>query len=150
VTNRSGFRTAPSAGALYPLEVYVVAGNVEGLPAGIYHYRPRQHVLVKITAGDHRQTLYRNALSQSAISNAPLSFVIAGIPRRTTGKYGDRGVRYVFMEAGHAAQNLCLQAVVLELGSVVIGAFSDRQVGNMLQLGKEGIPLYIIPVGSGE
>jgi len=147
VTQRSGFRTAPSAGALYPLEVYVVAGNVEGLAAGVYHYRPQQHVLVQIASGDHRQALYRHALSQSAISNAPLSFVIAGIPGRTTGKYGNRGIRYVFMEAGHAAQNLCLQAVALELGSVVIGAFSDREVGNMLQLGKEGMPLYIIPVG---
>ncbi len=150
ITHRSGLRTAPSAGALYPLEVYVVAGNVEGLAAGIYHYRPRQHVLVKITAGDHRQDLSRDALRQTAISNAPLSFVIAGIPGRTTGKYGDRGMRYVSMEAGHAAQNLCLQAVALELGSVVIGAFSDREVGNMLQLGKEGVVLYIIPVGSAE
>jgi SagB-type dehydrogenase family enzyme len=150
VTQRSGFRTAPSAGALYPLEVYVVAGNVAGLAAGVYHYRPQQHVLVQIASGDHRQDLYRDALRQSAISNAPLSFVIAGIPGRTTGKYGERGIRYVYMEAGHAAQNLSLQAVALELGSVVIGAFSDRQVGNMLQLGKEGMPLYIIPVGSAE
>ena len=150
VTHRSGLRTAPSAGALYPLEVYVVAGNVEGLAAGVYHYRPLQHVLVNITAGDHRQALSRDALWQSAISNAPICFVIASIPGRTAGKYGDRGMRYVYMEAGHAAQNLCLQAVALELGSVVIGAFSDREVGNMLQLGKEGVPIYIIPVGSSE
>ena len=150
ITHGSGYRTAPSAGALYPLEVYVVAGNVAGLAPGIYHYRTRQHVLVEITAGDHRQTLYRHALRQTAISNAPLSFVIAGIPERTTGKYGDRGRRYVSMEAGHAAQNLCLQAVALELGSVVIGAFSDREVGKMLQLGKEGVVLSIIPVGISE
>lgn len=147
VTHRSGLRTAPSAGALYPLEIYVVAGNVEGLAAGIYHYRPRKHVLVKITAGDHRQALCRDALGQQAIASAPLSFVIAGIPGRTTGKYGDRGVRYMFMEGGHAAQNLCLQAVALELGSVVIGAFSEQKVGNRLQLGMEGGPFSIIPVG---
>ena len=150
ITHGSGYRTAPSAGALYPLEVYVVAGNVTGLAPGIYHYRTRQHVLVEITAGDHRQTLYRHALRQTSISNAPLSFVIAGIPGRTTGKYGDRGMRYVYMEAGHAAQNLCLQAVALELGSVAIGAFLDREVGKMLQLGEEGVPLYIIPVGRAE
>jgi len=150
VTHGSGFRTVPSAGALYPLEVYVVAGNVAGLAAGIYHYRAQQHVLVQIASGDHRQDLYRAALRQSAIGSAPLSFVIAGIPGRTNGKYGDRGMRYVSMEAGHAAQNLCLQAVALELDSVVIGAFSDREVGNMLQLGKEGMPLYIIPVGKEE
>ena len=147
VTHHRGLRTAPSAGALYPLEIYVVAGNVEGLAAGIYHYRPLRHVLVEITGGDHRQALCRDALGQQAIGSAPISFVIAGIPARTAGKYGDRGVRYMLLEGGHAAQNLCLQAVVLELGSVVIGAFSDQKVGNMLQLGIGEVPFYIIPVG---
>jgi SagB-type dehydrogenase family enzyme len=147
VTHHRGLRTAPSAGALYPLEVYVVAGNVAGLAAGLYHYRPPDHVLVQIGDGDKRAALARDALGQSAITDAPLAFIIVGMPGRTTGKYGDRGVRYVLMEAGHAAQNLCLQAVALELGSVVIGAFSDQKVGSMLQLGIAGIPLYIIPVG---
>jgi SagB-type dehydrogenase family enzyme len=147
VTHQHGLRTAPSAGALYPLEVFVVAGNVTGLEAGLYHYRPSDHVLVQIGAGDQRAILVRDALGQSAIFNAPVDFVIAGMPGRTTGKYGNRGVRYMYMEAGHAAQNLCLQAVALELDSVVIGAFSDQKVGNMLQLGSTGIPIYIIPVG---
>lgn len=147
VTHNRGLRTAPSAGALYPLEVYVVAGNVTGLAAGLYHYRAKDHVLVQIGVGDQRAALTTDALGQSAIARAPVDFVIAAIPGRTTGKYGDRGVRYVFMEAGHAAQNLCLQAVALDLGSVVIGAFSDRQVGSMLQLDNEGVPVYIIPVG---
>ena len=149
VTHYSGFRTAPSAGALYPLEVYVVAGNVEDLVAGIYLYRPHEHVLVQIAQGDHREALSMAALWQKAISHAPVVFVIAGVSERTTGKYGERGIRYVYMEAGHAAQNLCLQAVALGLGSVVIGAFSDHKIGNILKLGKEGMPLYIIPVGKG-
>ena len=147
ITGPNGFRTAPSAGALYPLEIYVVGGKITDLAAGIYRYRPRQHALVKVKAGDHRRTLYREALSQSAVSEAPLSLVITGIPERTTSKYGNRGIRYVFMEAGHAAQNICLQAVALELGSVVIGAFSDQAVGELLQVGRDTIPLYIIPVG---
>jgi len=147
VTNDRGLRTAPSAGALYPLEVYVVAGNVTGLEAGLYHYQSADHVLEQIGVGDQRAALARDALGQTVIAKAPVDFIIAGMPERTTGKYGDRGVRYVLMEAGHAAQNLCLQAVALELGSVVIGAFSDGKVGSMLQLGNEGVPLYIIPVG---
>ena len=147
VSHGRGLRTAPSAGALYPLEVYVVAGNVAELEAGLYHYRSSKHVLVQIQSGDLRAALARDALGQQAISNAPVDFVIAGIPGRTTGKYGNRGERYMYLEAGHAAQNLCLQAVALELGSVVIGAFSDQKVGDMLQLGNEGVPLYIIPVG---
>jgi SagB-type dehydrogenase family enzyme len=147
ITNRRGFRTAPSAGALYPLEVYLFAGNVDGLDGGIYHYRPGEHSLLLITEGDFRETLCRAALWQDAICQAPTVFLIAGVPERTTGKYRERGIRYIHMEAGHAAQNILLQAVSLDLGGVAIGAFSDHEVGKLLKMDKDRIPLYIIPVG---
>lgn len=147
ITNRRGLKTAPSAGALYPLEVYVVAGNVMGLEPGIYHYHSQPHELRQVATGDQRQALFSAALSQKAIIKAPVVFVITAVPSRTTGKYGERGIRYVYMEAGHAAQNLWLQAVALDLGSVVIGAFSDLQVGIILELAGNETPLYIMPVG---
>lgn len=147
ITNRRGFRTAPSAGALYPLEVYLFAGNVDGLDGGIYHYRPGEHSLLLITEGDFRETLCQAALWQDAICQAPTVFLIAGVPERTTGKYGERGIRYIHMEAGHTAQNILLQAVSLNLGGVAIGAFSDHEVSKLLKMDKGRIPLYIVPVG---
>ena len=147
ITNRHGFRTAPSAGALYPLEVYLFAGNVDGLDGGIYHFRPTDHTLLLVTDGDFRETLCSAALWQDAICQAPTVFLIAGVPERTTGKYGERGIRYIHMEAGHAAQNILLQAVSLDLGGVAIGAFSDHEVGKLLKMDKGKIPLYIVPVG---
>ena len=147
ITNRRGFRTAPSAGALYPLEVYLFAGNVDGLDGGIYHFRPADHTLLLVTEGDFRETLCRAALWQDAICQAPTVFLIAGVPERTTGKYGERGIRYIHMEAGHAAQNILLQAVSLGLGGVAIGAFSDHEVGKLLKMDQTRIPLYIVPVG---
>ncbi|MDX1776545.1 MAG: SagB/ThcOx family dehydrogenase [Desulfobulbales bacterium] len=149
LSGRHGLRTAPSAGALYPLDMYVAAGNVDGLATGIYRYDPADHALVLIKAGNHLDVLSRAALGQAAISLAPVSFVITGKERRTTGKYGARGVRYMLMESGHAAQNLCLQAVALGLDSVTIGAFSDRETAAILAVEKGATPLYIIPVGKG-
>ena len=147
ITDKRGFRTAPSAGALYPLELYLFAGKADGLDPGIYHYRPGEHSLLLITEGDFRETLCRAALWQDAICQAPTVFLIAGVPKRTTGKYGERGIRYVHLEAGHAAQNILLQAVSLGLGGVAIGAFSDHEVGKLLKMDKARIPLYIVPVG---
>lgn len=147
ITDKRGFRTTPSAGALYPLELYMLAGNIEGLEPGIYQYRPGDHSLHLVTAGDFRETLCRAALRQDAICKAPAVFLIGAVPTRTTGKYGNRGIRYVHMEAGHAAQNILLQAVSLELGGVAIGAFSDHEVGRLLKMDKDGIPLYLVPVG---
>lgn len=138
-------RTAPSAGALYPLEIYLVAGKVNGLEPGIYHYRPNGHLLVKIVDGDKRSALFNVCLWQSPINNAPISFVICAEYQRTTQKYGERGKRYVHIEVGHVGQNIYLQAEALGLKTVSIGAFSDEAVKKVLGIKEE--PLYIMPVG---
>jgi SagB-type dehydrogenase family enzyme len=147
VTAPGGFRTAPSAGALYPLELYVVAGDVRDLAPGTYRYRPQTHTLTPILDGDRRGELCAAALHQSAIRKAPASLVFSAVVARTTGKYGKRGVRYVYMDHGHAAQNVNLQAVALNLGTVVIGAFDDDAVRRVMSLSPEEEPLSIMPVG---
>lgn len=147
ITDPGGFRTAPSAGALYPLEIYLVTGRVAGLASGAYRYIPFEHALKSIAAGDILPMLSGAALRQEAITQVPAVFVVAGIEKRTTGKYGDRGFRYMYMESGHVAQNICLQAVALGLDSVTIGAFTDTEVARILKMEKGMKPLYIIPVG---
>jgi len=147
ITGGGGYRTAPSAGALYPLELYIVAGNVNGLPAGIYKYRPKSHELLSIVKGDMRIDLCNAALGQSSVRRAAAVVVLSGVYERTTTKYGERGIRYVHMEAGHAAQNVSLQAVPLGLGTVVIGAFRDEEIKRMLKMEDRERPLYIMPIG---
>ena len=147
VTDPQGFRTAPSAGALYPLELYLVAGDVEGLTAGVYRYEPGEHQLVKTMEGDKRAELASAALGQSWVEEGVISIVFTGVYERTTVKYGERGIRYVHMEAGHAAQNLCLQATALGLGIVTVGAFNDEQLAELLNLPENEQPLYVIPIG---
>lgn len=146
ITHPRGYRTAPSAGALYPMELFVNAWEVEGLQAGLYWYSPARHELERRSEAVPRKDLALAALDQEAIRLAPAVFVIAAVYRRTTRKYGERGIRYVYMEAGHVAQNLCLQATALNLGTVPIGAFYDNQVKRLLGL-KEEDPLYLLPVG---
>lgn len=143
----SGFRTAPSAGALYPLEVYFVAGQVEGLLPGVYRYLPEEHALCEVLQGDRREELFRVALLQRWVKEAPGVLVFTAIYERTTRKYGERGIRYVHMEAGHAAQNVYLQAEALGLGTVVVGAFEDSGVQKVLGLPGNERPLYLMPVG---
>ena len=147
ITDPRGFRTAPSAGALYPLELYVVAGNVVELPAGIYRYKPHEHELVRITEGDKRGELSPAALSQPSVKSGAAVIVFAAVYERTTVKYGQRGMRYVHIEVGHAAQNIYLQAVSLNLGTVVIGAFYDNEVKRVLHMSDNEQPLLIMPVG---
>lgn len=148
ITNtKEGLRIAPSAGALYPLEVYVVAGKVENLETGIYKYKPQTYELIKIVEGDKRTELYNAALQQSSIQTAPANLVFTAIYERTSRKYRDRAERYVHIEIGHAAQNVCLQAVSLGLGTVTIGAFYDDKVKKAMHLPKNEEPLYIMPVG---
>ncbi|MEM4250865.1 MAG: SagB/ThcOx family dehydrogenase [Candidatus Bathyarchaeia archaeon] len=147
LTSPQGLRTAPSAGGLYPLEVYVVVGGVEGLSPGVYRYLPNSHSILRILDGDRRVKLAQASLDQSWVKDAAVDVIIAAAYERITVKYGERGVRYVHLEAGHAAQNVCLQAVALGLGAVPVGAFSDEQVARLLGLTGEEIPLYIIPVG---
>ncbi len=147
ITDPEGLRTAPSAGALYPLEVYVLVGDVQSLPPGVYRYEPDGHQLVKTMDGDKRAGLANAALGQGCVKEGAVAFVFTGVYERTTGKYGDRGIRYVHIEVGHAAQNLCLQATVMGLGAVTVGAFYDEQVTKLLDLPEKEQPLYIIPVG---
>ncbi|MFO8112991.1 MAG: SagB/ThcOx family dehydrogenase [Desulfosalsimonadaceae bacterium] len=147
ITDKSGFRTAPSAGALYPLEIYVASGNVEKLPPGLYHYRAESHDLEIIIGGDHRSSLWEAALQQSAVKRAPAVFLFTGVFPRTMNKYGKRGMQYVLIEAGHAAQNLLLQAEAMGLGHVPIGAFDDEVMRKILKIDKHTHPVYMIPVG---
>lgn len=147
ITDSRGFRTAPSAGALYPLEIYIVAGRVQDLPAGVYKYTPHKHELFKILEGDRLAQLCGAALNQSSIMQAPLVMVFCAVYERTTGKYGDRGIQYVYMEVGHASQNVCLQAVSLGLGTLTIGAFYDDQVKTVIHAMADECPLYIMPIG---
>jgi SagB-type dehydrogenase family enzyme len=147
ITHPEGLRTAPSAGALYPLEIYLVAGKVRGLDEGVYHYRADEHALDKTLEGDKRKGLARAALGQSWIRDAPAVLVFTAIFPRTTKKYGQRGKRYVHIEVGHAGQNVFLQAVSMGLGSVVVGAFNDQDVSQVLQFDHTEQPLSLMPVG---
>ena len=140
-------RSAPSAGGLYPLEFFAVVGSVESLKPGIYRYNWKDHSVRMEKEGDLRAELARAALHQRFIQDAPLVIVIAAVYERTARKYGRRGSsRYVYIDAGHAAQNIFLQTVGLDLGTVVVGAFMDNEVKKLLNLGDEE-PLLIMPIG---
>lgn len=134
-------RSTPSAGALYPMEIYLLTKT------GLFHYLPETHGLEVLKEKDLRKELKEAALYQDCIRQAPLSLIICAVYRRVTKKYRERGRRYVHIEAGHIAQNIHLQAVAMGLGSVPIGAFSDEALKRILSLPSEHEPLYIIPVG---
>lgn len=141
VTSPGGKRAAPSAGALYPLEIYVIT------PSGLFRYVPDDHSLLQLGRSDVREPLAAAALGQEAVRDGAAVFVITGVFARTAVKYGDRADRYVVLEAGHAAQNLLLQATAMGLGAVPIGAFDDADVQAVLGLPRDHEPLYVIPVG---
>jgi SagB-type dehydrogenase family enzyme len=142
ITHPSGLRTSPSAGALYPLEVYAATQD------GLFRYRPHTHSLERVLEHDPRPALHQAALRQNAVLEAPLVIVINAVFERTAQKYGEvRTPQYVYLEAGHAAQNILLQAVALELGAVPIGAFHEDQLTEALALPPDQTPLYLIPVG---
>jgi SagB-type dehydrogenase family enzyme len=147
ITTPRGFRTAPSAGALFPIEIYVASGNVTDLPAGIYKYNYRDHTLSQNVGSDKRNELSQAALNQASIAKVPVVLLFCAVYERVTRTYGQRGIQYVFMEIGHAAQNVCLQAVALGLGTVVIGAFRDNEVKLIANLAADEEPTYFIPVG---
>ncbi len=146
---RREYRAVPSAGATYPLELFVVCGTngVEGIDAGIYHYNIARHTLTLHYEGDVRLALARAALNQEFIYEAPVDIVICAIFERTGLRYGSRGERYVHIEVGHTGQNIYLQATALGLATVAIGAFHDERVSEVLRLDKQYKPLYIMPVG---
>lgn len=147
LTSEGGLRSAPSAGATYPLRIWVVAGGVESLPSGIYRYVPERHVLVPGAPGDHRSAVARAALDQRWMADAPVILVVGADFARTTGRYGERGRQYVHMEVGHAAQNVHLQAGALGLGMTVVGAFRDAEVARVVGLASREQPLALLPVG---
>jgi len=148
-TDESGLRASPSAGALYPLELYLFAGSVGELEPGIYHYEVGAHRLSRVASGDRRRELARAALGQSAVSEAAAVIAVGALYSRTTGKYGNRGRRYVHMEAGHAAQNVLLQATAMGLDAVPIGAFDDSDVARAASMPRGTQALYLLPVGHG-
>ena len=141
LTSTQGLRAAPSAGACYPLEVYLACEH------GLFRYEPDGHALLKVSEADPRRPLTQAAYGQSSISDAAVSIIVAAVYERTTGRYGDRGVRYVHMDVGHAAQNVHLQAEALGLASVPVGAFDDAAVAETLAIPAEQKPIYIVPVG---
>jgi len=147
ITSRDGKRTAPSAGARYPLELHFVAGDVQDLPPGIYRYRPAGHDLVRVVPGDRREDLAAAARGQAFVRGCAAAIVIAAVYGRTAARYGARAERYVHIEAGCAAENALLQVTALDLGAVTVGAFDDGAVKRAALLEPEEEPLVIIPIG---
>ncbi len=145
----NNFRSAPSAGATYPIEIYLVvpSNGVKELEKGLYHYQPSQKQLEKVMEKDLSKDLRDSAMGQDPTTEAAINIVIAADYDRTTSTYGDRGIRYVHMEVGHIGENIHLQAETLDLGTVAIGAFNDEKVHEALQLPPELDPLYIFPIG---
>jgi SagB-type dehydrogenase family enzyme len=147
ITAAGGRRTAPSAGALYPLELHVVAARVEGLEPGVYRYVADSHKLRRTIGEASVPALVRAALGQQAVADAAAVFVIAAVEERTAHKYGGRASRYVAFEAGAASQNLALQAAAQGFGTVVIGAFDDGAVARALRLAPGERPIALMPIG---
>ncbi|MHC4610270.1 MAG: SagB/ThcOx family dehydrogenase [Planctomycetota bacterium] len=142
ITDRAGgLRAAPSAGALFPIELYVVTAD------GVEHYHPAEHCLTRHLDGDLRGALQQASLHQEAVADAPVCVVLAAVPERLAVKYGQRAERYCFVEAGHAAQNILLQAAALNLGGVPVGAFEDQKVARVLHLPATHRVLYLLPIG---
>ncbi len=145
----SGFRAAPSAGAQYPLDVYVVIGQggIEELEAGTYRYLPYEHSLRLVSEGDIREELTEACLGQRYMAEAPLSVVMTAEYDRITDRYGERGVRYAHIEVGHVGENIYLQAEALGLGTVMVGAFYDEEVVELLGLSPQHEPLGVMAIG---
>lgn len=147
VTSPEGFRTAPSAMALYPLEFYLNVSLVEGLSPGVYQYIPVGHELKRVADASKRDELFSSSFEQTALAEAPVILVITGSYGRMKMKFGESGPDYVHMDLGHAAQNIHLQAVSLSLGTVVIAAFRRNEVSGILRLPEDETPLYMMPIG---
>jgi SagB-type dehydrogenase family enzyme len=151
ITGRRGslaLRSAPSAGGTYPIEVYAFANRIEGLAPGIYHYLPEGHRIELVRAGNYGESLAGACLGQSMPEEAALSVVLTAVPERTTSRYGERGIRYVHMEAGHIGQNICLECASLGLGAVPIGAYDDRQLDRLIGIdGEVEMSLYVNSIG---
>jgi SagB-type dehydrogenase family enzyme len=147
ITGKSRGRAAPSAGATYPLELYAVVERVLGLDPGIYHYLPKEQSLECLMSGSYGCALSAGALNQPAVKGAAVNLIFAAVYERTVARYGERGIRYVHIDVGHAAENVYLQCRGIGLGTVAVGAFDDEKVKDALRLKKEESPVYILPVG---
>lgn len=139
--SRGGYRSAPSAGATYPLEIYLVSKE------GFFHYLPDNHSLEKISSQNYLIPLAEASLDQEWVRNAAINLIITAIFERTTTRYGRRGISYVYIEVGHTAENVHLQALSLGLASVAVGAFDEEAVAKVLGLTSQVKPLYLIPIG---
>jgi SagB-type dehydrogenase family enzyme len=144
---QGGHRTAPSAGALFPLELYLVAANVDGLSQGVYKFVPRDHSIIKVADGDKRDAIFEVGLKQASIKHAPAQIVIAAVYERTSVKYGDRSEWYIFIETGHVGQNIYLQSAALGMGTVMTGAFDDEGLKDVLRMPEDEEPMAIMPIG---
>jgi SagB-type dehydrogenase family enzyme len=144
-----GLRTAPSAGATYPVDLYLVVGEqgVADLAAGVYHYQSAAQALTRVAPGDVRAAVARASLDQTWMTQAPVLVVITGEYRRCTARYGERGIRYTHMEVGNVSQNLFLAAEALGLGAGIVGAFEDKALAQVLKLPPGHEPLLVMPVG---
>ncbi|MEM2078338.1 MAG: SagB/ThcOx family dehydrogenase [Thermosphaera sp.] len=144
-----GRRTSPSAGATYPFEIYVSvkSNGVEELKPGILHYDAKNNGLTYVAEGDYSNELARACLRQRWVLNAPVNLILVAFTHRTTEYYGERGVRYIFNEAGHIGQNIYLATTEMGLGTVAVGAFKDEEVAKLLKLSKGAMPVYIFPIG---
>jgi len=149
VTANDLYKSVPSAGALYPLDIWVAAGKngVEGLEAGVYQYIPKAHRLTQVKAGEVRDDIARASLYQSWMAAAPVIFIITGEYERCTRKYGEKGIPYTYIEAGHAGQNVFLQAGALGLGAGIVGAFHNDVIRQVLGISRNYDPILIMPVG---
>lgn len=147
VTSSEGFRTAPSAGATFPLETYLIAGAVDGLAAGVYRYDPVAHGLAAAASGDIRAELAATCMNQACVGSCAAAILFGAVEARTAEKYGDLAHGFVLLEAGHAAQNVSLQAVALGLGAVAIGAFDNARLKALAAMGNNEEPVYMMVFG---
>ncbi len=147
ITDHEGLRSAPSAGALFPLELHLLSANITSLADGIYTYLPEEHELLTVATGAYRQAMAHAAQGQDCVAGSAAILVFSAVFERTKKKYGERGVMYVHMEVGHAVENVYLQAVALDLGTVVVGSFKDDDVKKVVQAPRDQQPLALMPIG---
>ncbi len=147
ITSEEGLRSAPSAGGLYPIDLYVVPNRVENASCGLYRYVPKGHELVLVKEGIYTEQLYEVSLGQAHVRDAAVLIALVATPERTAGKYGEIGEDYVLMEAGHIAQNTLLEAVSLGLGAVPVGGFDREAADGILGLDEKQDAVYLVAVG---
>jgi SagB-type dehydrogenase family enzyme len=156
VTDKKGYgrarKTAPSAGALYPMDVYAVVGegSIKDLAAGVYHFLPESHKIETVNNGDLRNAVARASLQQMWMARAPIMIVITGEYARCTVKYGQRGVIYTHIEAGCVGQNVFLQVEAMGLKAGIVGAFDNKKIIQVIGIPTDNDPLLIMPVGYGK